>query len=134
VPPVEVERYEPTTDKTVPEPAPWMMRLMGLDAPLHEWERDPQKVSIELQDFFRHLGDPELGQLLDDAVQRATEEQMAEAREGVREMLGVVPHMAGAEHVHGIAGAFLFALAGVVGTVDWIKEEDGRPETESAMQ
>ena len=117
-PPVEVERYEPTVNKFIPEPAPWMMRLLGRDAVLEEWARDPQTMSIDIQELYWRLGDPRLGECLDDALEQAAEEQMAAAREGVRQFLGDIPHFAGADHVYGIAGAFLFGLADVVGTLD----------------
>jgi len=128
VPPVEVERYEPTTDETVLEEAPWLLRFAGHPDLLEEWHRDPQKVSREIQDLYRRLGDPSLGDRLDDALQHATEEQMATARAEVREMLGALPHMAGADSVFGIAGAFIMALARQVGTVDWEWESSSGPD------
>jgi hypothetical protein len=127
VPPVDVEqRYEPTTDEFVAESEPWLVRVVGLSAMSEEWERDPQHLVQDLQGFFRHLGDPTLGQNLDDALEVASEEQLAEARGSLTEFRTEVASFAGADDIPGLVGAFVFGLAATVGTLDWF----GQPRNE----
>jgi hypothetical protein len=124
IPPVEVETYEPTTDEFRSEPPPWVFRMLGMEDALAEWDRDPEHVAQDLRNSFRAVGDPDLLRHLGDGLARATEEQMANARDRVHRFLQEVPGAAGADDGPGTALTFLIELANVVGTLDWRPDHD----------
>ena len=118
VPPVETERYEPTTDEFLPAPVPWFLKFLsgvevesGVTISTTNWESDPLGVIEDIKDMYAWLASPDSMPPIDLALRVATEEQMSAARDEVRNILGAIPHLATPGFVGGMAGAFLFALA-----------------------